>query len=259
MRSLIAILKILLSTIFTLIVFAFYMFVYIIIWLLRIPYEKIRNPFMTFWGTGMRFILGVKLIIQGNPPKRPFLLFSNHLTYLDPVLFFSHLDCTFVAKKEVRSWPILGFMVYMMGVIFINREQKKDLLRVTELVDKNVNDRQGIVIFPEGTTSDGSHILPIRAPLLQLAFADGNPLAYCVVQYKTGPHDPDASSHVCWWNQEGFAQHVWKFAHVRKTYALITYGEKKIEASDRKELAQILHEEMEGLLKRNQKFLLDLK
>lgn len=251
MRSLIASSKILASALFTLIVFMVYMLAYFWIWILKIPYETIRNPFMTFWGSGMLKILGVQLIIKGVTPKRPFLLFSNHLSYLDPILFFSHLDCTFVAKKEVRSWPVLGFMVHMMGVIFINREQKKDLIRVADLVDKNINDRQGIVIFPEGTTSNGSQILPIRPPLLQLAFADGNPLAYCVVQYETGEEDPDPSTHVCWWNHEGFGRHVWKFAQVRKTKAIITYGDKQINASDRKELAKILHEEMERLLNKS--------
>ncbi len=235
------------AILFTLGVFSIYMITYAVIWLLRIPYEYIRNPFMTFWGKGMQIILGIRLKIQGAPPKRPFLLFSNHLTYLDPILFFSHLDCTFVAKKEVRSWPVLGYMVYMMGVIFINREQKKDLLRVTDLVDENVNDKQGIVIFPEGTTSDGKQILPIRAPLLQLAFEDGNPLSYCVVSYKTGIGDPDASQQVCWSNQESFGAHLWKYAQVKRTYATITYGEKPLKAINRKELAIQLHEEMTHL------------
>lgn len=248
MRLLLATLKLGLTTIFTLTVFSVYMVAYFFIWITRIPYEYIRNPFMTFWGKGMQLLLGVRLTIKGQPPVRPFLLFSNHLTYLDPILFFSHLDCTFVAKKEVRSWPIIGFMVYMMGVIFINREQKKDLLRVTDLVDQNINDKQGIVIFPEGTTSDGKQILPIRAPLLQLAFEDGNPLAYCVVTYQTGKGDPDASTHVCWSNHESFGKHVWKFASVKRTYATIHYGEKKLIASNRKELAEQLRKEMTLLL-----------
>lgn len=248
MRIPLAVVKIFSSSLFTVLVFLVYMLVYLFIWMFRVPYEYIRNPFMTFWGKGMQLILGVTVEIKGIPPKRPFLLFSNHLSYLDPVLFFAHLDCTFVAKQEVRSWPVLGFMVYMMGVIFINRDQKKDVIRVSGLVDKNINDKQGIVIFPEGTTSDGKEILPIRAPLLQLAFEDGNPLSYCVVQYQTGPGDPDASSHVCWSNQESFASHVWKFVKVKKTYATISYGKTSLISKNRKDLALELREEMTKLM-----------
>ncbi len=121
---------------------------------------------MRFWARTTAGILSIKFQVIGTPPDAPFILVSNHLSYIDIVPMFINMNCTFVAKKEVESWPLLGPMVKHTGVIFVDRSIKRDVNRVNKLLSKSLNKNQGIVLFPEGTTTGGDRVLPFRSALL---------------------------------------------------------------------------------------------
>src|SRR5215510_2231410 len=69
---------------------------------------KWRNIILRNWSKAMAKIIGVKITVQGTPPPAPFFLVANHLSYVDIIVLASQLDCVFVAKSEIRSWPIIG-------------------------------------------------------------------------------------------------------------------------------------------------------
>lgn len=244
MRSVRAAVKVFLLILYTLTTYGIYLFVYGFLKLLRIRFEAWRNLFMFVWAKGMSVILNVRINTEGTPPEAPFFLVSNHLSYLDIVPIYINLNCTFVAKKEVRSWPLLGFMVKTTGVIFVDRSRKRDVTRVNEVLSESLNRHQGMVLFPEGTTSGGESVLPFRPPLLDYPASENIPVHYASIQYKTDEASGDlpADKSVCFYAaRDPFHKHVMKLASNRKIDCKITFCDQPVQSSDRKDLALKLH------------------
>src|SRR5688500_585758 len=89
-----------------------------------------RNWIFRYWAKTVALVLCMKITVEGVPPKAPFFLVSNHLSYVDIIAFASQLDCVFVSKSEVRDWPVIGFLCRSMDIIFIDRERRADIPRV---------------------------------------------------------------------------------------------------------------------------------
>src|SRR6266699_2445010 len=121
------------------------------------------------WARAAARILGMEVKVRNTPPSSPFLLVSNHLSYVDIVVLESQVDCAFIAKSEVARWPILGIICRSMKTIFIDRQKKRDLLRAIARVETSLNQGLGVVLFPEGTSSAGDKILAFKSSLLELA------------------------------------------------------------------------------------------
>jgi 1-acyl-sn-glycerol-3-phosphate acyltransferase len=197
----------------------------------------------------MSKILNMNIQVEGEVPGPPFFLVSNHLSYIDTIPVFFALKTTFIAKQEVKKWPVIGFMVSSFGVIFIDRNKKKDVSRVNKVVSQQLNADQGVVLFPEGTTSSGENILPFRASLLEHPVKEGFPVYYCVIHYETSNNDVPASESVCWWGDSQFHSHLYKLASNRKIKATITFGGEPVYHEDRKMLSKILYSNMKELFK----------
>lgn len=202
---------------------------------------------MRFWSKSVARILNIKIYVKGTPPSAPFVLVSNHLSYIDIVPMFINMNCTFVAKKEVESWPLLGPMVKHTGVIFVDRSIKRDVTRVNKLLSKSLTKNQGIVLFPEGTTTAGDRVLPFRSSLLNYPASASIPVYYSVIQYRTSEGDPPADETVCFYGaRDPFHKHVFKLAGNKKIECRVAYSLETVRASGRKELAQKLHEKVEN-------------
>lgn len=247
MKKFRALFKIVLIVSWTLSCYAVYLFFYGLIRLFRLRYEGWRNRLMYWWSAGCCKILSLTINTEGPPPDAPFVLVCNHMSYIDILPLYLNLNCTFVAKKEVRSWPLLGFMVMTMGVIFVDRSRKRDVTRVNQLVSESMNEKQGIIIFAEGTTSAGKEILPFRSPLLEIPAAEGIGVHYAALRYETGEGDRPASESVCWFGGDPLGGHMMKLASNRKVDCKLVFGEKTVQSNDRKELAAKLHEGVKGI------------
>lgn len=245
-----AVVRLFLLIVYTLTTFGIFLVGHFFVWLFKVRYEPWRNLFMRSWAKGVAFIFNIHVQSEGEPPKAPFFIVSNHMSYLDIVPLYLNLRCTFVAKKEVRSWPVLGFMVKAVGVIFIDRNRRKDVKRVNELMNTSLNKYQGMIVFPEGTSSGGAEVLPFHSSLLQLPAAVNQPVHYCSLYYETGVGDAPAVESVCFFGaRESFLQHVWKFAKTRSIYCEIRFGDTPVQSEDRKELAEKLHERIEEIFR----------
>lgn len=187
--------------------------------------------------------MSVKIKTEGTPPEPPFFLVANHLSYLDILPLFVNLKCTFVAKKEVESWPVLGFLVKWVGVIFIDRSKKRDVARVNEILSNSLNKEQGIIIFPEGTSTGGYKLFPFRSSLLQYPADVNMPVHYATIHYSTGEGDLSPDESVCYYGgRHSFGEHVFKLAQNREVNCTIRFGDKPVQDSDRKVLSDKLHE-----------------
>src|SRR6056297_846840 len=240
-------LRLFLLIVYTLTTFGIYLVGYFILWFFKLRYEPWRNLFMRSWAHGVAFFFNIQIDVVGDPPEAPFFIVSNHMSYIDIIPLYLNLKCTFVAKKEVRSWPLLGFMVKTMGVIFIDRSRKRDVTRVNEILSKSLNRYQGIILFPEGTTSAGEDVLAFRPSLLDYPASEEVPVYYSTIQYKTAEEkgDSPAIESVCFFGaRDPFHKHVLNLAKNRRIDCTIHFCGKPVQCADRKELAQKLHSGM---------------
>lgn len=244
MREIFSVIRLIAIIIYTLVLYILYISVTAPLLLFRFPFEHTRNFCMNYWGKGMMAILNVDLKVKGTPPEPPFFLVSNHLSYLDIIVLNSILKTTFIAKSEVKNWPVVGFMARTMGIIFIDRTRRSDVKRVNTILSAKMSERQGVILFPEGKTSAGSTILPFKASLLHHPAIEGIPVSYVTVCYETGKNDPPAYQTVNWWKDIPFYKHMYLLAKNSSVRATLTFGDRAIHKPDRKELAQELHEEV---------------
>jgi 1-acyl-sn-glycerol-3-phosphate acyltransferase len=118
-------------------------------------------------------VMGVRVSLKGAAPREPALFLANHLSWLDIVAILARCDCTFVAKQEVRRWPVVGWLASLMGVVWIDRTRKRDLLRAIPQLEAALRGGTSVLLFPEGTTSTGRQLLPFRSALVEGAVRAG--------------------------------------------------------------------------------------
>lgn len=199
------------------------------------------------WARFCLWVLGVRLTVKGTPPQAPFLLVSNHLSYIDILALSSQLDGVFVAKSEIARWPVIGLACKLVRTVFVDRETKRSLPRVLAEIDDRLAYGQGVIFFPEGTSSGGAEVAPFRPPLLEAAAQSGHPVHYASLAYRTLPGENPAHLAVCWWRKMTLPDHLFRLASMPGFEASLAFGGEPVHDHDRKELARRLHHEVVGL------------
>jgi len=192
------------------------------------------------WAKLTNTLLGIRVESRGTPPREPFFLVSNHLSYMDIVAFAAHLDCVFIAKSEVANWPVLGLLCRSMGTIFVNRNSRVDVLRVNRLIEQALRSGKGVLLFPEGTSTPGAEVLAFHSALLEPAVQQGCPVSFATVSYRTPVCQPPAHLSVCWWGEMSFLPHFYRLLQLKSVEATLVFGSHSIRADDRKVLARKL-------------------
>ncbi|MGQ9725325.1 MAG: lysophospholipid acyltransferase family protein, partial [Tepidimonas sp.] len=155
--------------------------------------EATRARRIQAWSAQALRILGVALRVQGQPPAHgPLLVVANHVSWLDILAIDAAWPCRFVSKADVRHWPLLGRLVAGAGTLFIERDRKRDALRVVHHLAERLQAGDVLAVFPEGTTSDGRSVLPFHANLLQAALATGTPVQPLGLAYRPRAAAPEA-------------------------------------------------------------------
>lgn len=247
MKKFTAIIKSALCIFSTFLVYTIYAAGLIFVRLFRFQYEPWRNRCLKIWGKLTLICLGITIEIKGTPPEPPFYLVSNHLSYIDIPVYYYCLKTTFVSKAEVKDWPVVGLMARSLGIIFIDRKRKRDVHRVNTIISNKINDRQGVILFPEGKTSPGDEIMPFKPSLLQHPAVEGLHVHYAAIRYQTSENDVPARESVAWWEDTSMLQHLIGLASNRSVTAEVTFGEKSIKNDDRKTLADELYKEVSSV------------
>ncbi len=143
-----------------------------------------RSRIVQLWSRQALDLMGVELTVRGEVPAiRPLLLLANHISWLDILVINAALPSSFVSKSDVKHWPVIGRLVEGAGTLFIERERRRDAMRVVHQMVEALRSGAVVAIFPEGTTSDGSSLLPFHANLLQAAVVTDAPVALAGLTY----------------------------------------------------------------------------
>ncbi len=144
------------------------------------PSRRVRQRYArTIVRVGAQLLLralGVARDVRGPTPRGPALLVSNHLSWLDVVVVAATWRCTFIAKREMRAWPFIGSLGTALGVVFVDRVRKRDLLRTIPAIEARLRAGDVMLLFPEGTTTDGAGVLPFRSALFEAAVRANAPV-----------------------------------------------------------------------------------
>jgi 1-acyl-sn-glycerol-3-phosphate acyltransferase len=143
-----------------------------------------RQARVQWWSATLLRRLGITLTVQGAPRAGPTLLVANHVSWLDAAAIHAAApQARFVAKADVSRWPLAGRLLAGAGTLFIERESKRDALRVVHQVADALRAGDTVAVFPEGTTGAGRELLPFHANLLQAAIATEAPIQPVVLRF----------------------------------------------------------------------------
>jgi 1-acyl-sn-glycerol-3-phosphate acyltransferase len=188
--------------------------------------------------------LGVQITSQGTAPLNG-LLICNHLSYMDIVVLSSFTPCCFLSKAEVRRWPFFGLVARVAGTVFLNRGSSSALVRANDELCKRLDQGVPVALFPEGTSSDGSSVLPFHASLFEAALKSEALLTPAYVTYAV--EGGSLSEDVCFWHDMTLVPHLVKLFSKPALHAYVTFGDPESGFRDRKQAAERMRSQVVAL------------
>jgi 1-acyl-sn-glycerol-3-phosphate acyltransferase len=187
--------------------------------------EQRRQARVQSWSREMLGHLGVALEIRGQPPPAgPVLLAANHISWLDILVMQAARHCRFVSKAEVRHWPLVGTLATGAGTLYIERESRRDAMRVVHKVAESLARGDLVAVFPEGTTSDGRDLLPFHGNLIQAAISANVPVQPVALRYiDAATREPSFTP--CYIGDDTLIGSAWCLLSGPAIRAVVDYGE----------------------------------
>jgi 1-acyl-sn-glycerol-3-phosphate acyltransferase len=183
--------------------------------------EARRHALIGWWSAKLLRLLGLRLVATGTPRPGAKLVVANHVSWLDIAAIHAVLpEARFVSKSDVKHWPLVGRLVAGAGTLFIERESKRDALRVVHQSADALRAGDTVAVFPEGTTGPGPDLLPFHANLLQAAIATGVPAQPVVLRFADAQHA--FSPAVAFVGDTTLAQSLWRILCARDLQAHVT-------------------------------------
>jgi lyso-ornithine lipid O-acyltransferase len=174
--------------------------------------------------------LGIEVTVVGRFPEGGAVI-SNHLSYLDIVVFAALHPCVFVSKAEIRSWPVVGWMTTMAGSVYVERGHGGSAMKARKGMQRAVDAGLPVVFFPEGTTSNGSGLLKFHSGLLAQMLEGGAPVTAAYVSYSFAMSNGSGVSvedDVCYWGDRNMLGHIFTFLGLRGVRAEVRFAEAPI-------------------------------
>ena len=187
-------------------------------WVSPAHQKKCGIALTQFWARLLLRIIGIQAISSRFAQRlfdvqtRGCLIVCNHQSYLDILALAAFSPVQFVAKREVRDWPVIGLMAKLAGTIFIDRSSTRQSMCCTLEIAKSLEQGLNVLVFPEGTSSNGLQVLPFK-PMLMLAALKTQlpvlPLTLNYVSINQQPMTEKSLALCCWYGEMEFIKHFW--------------------------------------------------
>lgn len=164
---------------------------------------------------------------------------------MDILVLSSLTPCCFLSKAEVRRWPFLGLVARAAGTIFLNRKSPSGLVQANEELRRRLAQGVPVVLFPEGTTSDGGSVLPFHSSLFRAVEKSDLPLTPAYITYSLT--DGSLSEDVCFWRDMTLLPHLAKLFSKPTLQAYISFGSAEHGFQTRKEAAEQMRAQVMAL------------
>jgi len=246
----------------------FFIFCYLPFMLVFVPIQFLisRSPWFDnhiprwFHWFGATFI-GMKVNVIGTPStNRATLIVSNHVSWTDIVAIGSKADVTFVAKSEIEHWFFVGFMASLTRTLFVDRKKRSDAKRVSEEMGKRMASGGAVLLFAEGQSDIGTHVLPFRSALIGAvqhameAAGAGEvmiqPLTVAYTRLQGLPVGRTDRSFIAWIKSKSVKQNITEILTGGTREVTLAFGEPRPMAAgmDRKKLAKETEAEVRRML-----------
>ncbi|RVU84622.1 1-acyl-sn-glycerol-3-phosphate acyltransferase [Leucothrix sargassi] len=198
-------------------------------------------------------ILGITIKTHGQPTTEPALFISNHISWLDILLVASVANPRFLSKSEVRKWPVIGWLAAKVNTLFIVRGNRSAAEAASTGIVDGLNAQDQILIFPEGTTTDGSDIAWLYPRLLGAAIAADAPVQPIVLHYTDDNTEATQSELVPYIDKQTLIGNLWRMLDCKNLTANVYFLEpQKADGLPRKAFAMSLQSAMKKTLVKSQ-------
>ena len=184
--------------------------------------------------------LGIHTRVHGYPPTRG-LVVSNHLSYLDILIISAVMPCFFVSKAEIGRWPYFGAAARASGTIFLVRTSRASAEQVAAEMAQRFALPVPVLLFPEGTSTNGSKVLRFHSRLIQPAITAAAPITAAALRYILD--DGSEERELCWYGNATFLPHLGKTLSTTSFQAELRFGTPRI-YSDRRAATRETHAEV---------------
>ena len=199
------------------------------------------------WCRRIMRALGVECRVDGplpEPGARGLAVVSNHLSYLDILVYSAVRPSVMVSKCEVRAWPLLGWITAQAGTLYVERAdveggQNQTHAEVNAMMAEAFRSGLPVLFYPEGTTTGGDMVLPFRRGLFNSVVEGGVPMRASAIAYEIDPRDAGAkvAEHVCFVGDAKFGTHLFKALGLKGLKVRVRFGVDEVEGEDRFALA----------------------
>jgi 1-acyl-sn-glycerol-3-phosphate acyltransferase len=165
--------------------------------------------------------LHVQVQYSGKAHTEAKMFVANHISWLDALLFVPAPRLRFIAKSEVKDWPILGLLAQLLGTVFIRRENKFQVYRSLPNAQRHIQDGDILMVFPEGTTTVGEQTGPFRPMLLEVAQREKVLVQPIAIRYWN--HKQERSKAAPFIDDDGIFMNIMKLLFQRKTVAHVQF------------------------------------
>lgn len=202
-----------------------------------------REVLAARWSQGLLALLAVRIEIEGSIPEPSagsVLIAANHISWLDIFAINAVRHTRFIAKQEIRRWPLAGWIAARAGTLFLERGSRRDAARTTDAMAEALRAGHWVGLFPEGTTTAGDELLRFHSALFEPAIAHGAPVQPVALRYE----HPDGTllREAAFVGEMSFAQSLASVISVRRTVLRVVFpGPLSPEGVSRRELATEAH------------------
>ncbi|MBI1182760.1 hypothetical protein GC194_00705 [bacterium] len=170
------------------------------------------------WKWLMTHIMGIEVSIEGKAPETPGIIMANHRSYVDLVVTPGKIPFVIVAKKSVKSWPVVGWGGKLISTIWVDRDSKNSRHETRKAMKERLEKGGSVLVFPEGTTSKGPGVLPLKPGMFFVCAEGGFPVLPLAIEYE----NPD----IAWVGKELFIPHLIQHFGQRKIRVKVRFGAK---------------------------------
>jgi len=187
------------------------------IFLICRPLSKVQRALILWHHRVTCRICGIRVEVRGEPRREhPTLFVCNHISYFDIPVIGAQVDGCFVAKSEVKTWPVIGIMAKLQRSVFIERVARRAIDHRNELLQR-LEDGDNLILFPEGTSSDGNGVLPFKSSLFAIAQSEVagqpvviQPVSIAYTKLDGMPLGRYLRPFFAWYGDMDLASHLWQ-------------------------------------------------
>jgi len=183
-----------------------------------------RNWIVSHWSRKLLKILNIEVILVGTLPDHDAvntMFIGNHISWIDIHALNSVRAVRFIAKSDLKSWPIFGWLAKKCNTLFIEREQKKDAVRVIEEATSSLKRGDCLCYFPEGTTTDGTTLLPFKGSLMQAPINASATIWPFTIYYPNT--DGSANTAMAFAGETTLVESIWQIVSVSNPRVVLTF------------------------------------